>query len=43
MTNKVFFVDKDGNEIFDEKIGHHVDLAEKIIKKDDEFKKNVSY
>ena len=39
MTNKVFFVDKDGNEIFDEKIGHHVDLAEKIIKKDKELKK----
>ena len=39
MTNKIFFVNKEGNEIFDEKLGHHIELAQEIIKKDKELKK----
>ena len=35
MIQKVFFVDKEGNEIQGEDIGSHVGLAEQIIEKDE--------
>lgn len=38
MTNKAFFVDQDGNEIYDEKIGSHVALAIEILEKDENLK-----
>lgn len=38
MISKAFFVDQDGNEIFDEKIGSHVALAIEILEKDEKLK-----
>ncbi len=38
MTSKCFFVDEDGNEIYDLKIGSHVALAGEIIDKNLDLK-----
>ena len=38
MIQKVFFVDKEGNEIQGEDIGSHVGLAEQIIEQDERLK-----
>ena len=39
MISKCFFIDKNGNEIYNEKIGSHVGLAINILESNEELKK----